>query len=113
MKLDKFSTRVDQASSKVAELTESIKKLEAEVAEIDKAQAEATKLRTEEHTEYAKVSKDYKDSAAAVAKAIEVLQSFYSGAALLQVSSSTTLKSKTGAKAQGQGDTANVIISVL
>merc|ERR1740130_1059318 len=111
MKLDKFSTRVDQASSKVAELTESIKKLEADVAEIDKAQAEATKLRTAEHTEYSKVSKDYRDSAAAVAKAIEVLQSFYGGAALIQLKSSTTLKSK--AKAKGNGDAASVIIGIL
>merc|ERR1719387_97612 len=80
MKLDKFTTRVDEAESKVAELTESIKKLEAEVAEIDKAQAEATKIRTSENAEFKKVSKDYKDSAAAVAKAIEVLQNFYQGA---------------------------------
>merc|ERR1719460_226687 len=115
MKLDKFSTRVDEASSKVAELTESIKKLEKEVAEIDKAQAEATKLRTAENAEFKKVSKDYKDSAAAVAKAIEVLQSFYGGAALIQLKSSTTLKSKTGAKAKDakQGDAAGVIIAIL
>jgi len=113
MKLDKFSTRVDEASSKVAELTESIKKLEAEVAEIDKAQAEATKLRTAENAEFKKVSKDYKDSAAAVAKAIEVLQSFYGGAALIQLKSSTTLKSKTKTKDAKQGDAAGVIISIL
>merc|ERR1719388_618605 len=42
MKLDKFTTRVDESSSKVETLTEEIKTLEAEVAEIDKAQAEAT-----------------------------------------------------------------------
>jgi len=113
MKLDKFSTRVDEASSKIAELTESIKKLEAEVAEIDKAQSEATKIRTAENTEFQKVSKDYKDSAAAVAKAIEVLQSFYGGAALIQLKSSTTLKSKAKAKDAKQGDAAGVIIGIL
>merc|ERR1719443_1965921 len=113
MKLDKFSTRVDEASSKVAELTESIKKLEAEVAEIDKAQAEATKIRTSENAEFAKVSKDYKDSAAAVAKAIEVLQSFYGGGSFIQLKSSTTLKSKAKAKDSKQGDAAGVIISIL
>jgi len=113
MKLDKFSTRVDEASSKIAELTESIKKLEAEVAEIDKAQSEATKIRTEENAEFQKVSKDYKDSAAAVAKAIEVLQSFYGGAALIQLKSSTTLKSKAKAKDAKQGDAAGVIIGIL
>jgi len=113
MKLDKFSTRVDEASSKIAELTESIKKLESEVAEIDKAQSEATKIRTTENTEFQKVSKDYKDSAAAVAKAIEVLQSFYGGAALIQLKSATTLKSKAKVKDAKQGDAAGVIISIL
>merc|ERR1719443_1397545 len=113
MKLDKFSTRVDEASSKIATLTESIKKLEAEVAEIDKAQAEATKIRTSENAEFAKVSKDYKDSAAAVAKAIEVLQSFYGGGSFIQLKSSTTLKSKAKAKDSKQGDAAGVIISIL
>merc|ERR1719159_1271500 len=43
MKLDKFTTRVDEAESKTEELTEAIKTLEAEIAEIDKGQAEATK----------------------------------------------------------------------
>merc|ERR1719364_322753 len=113
MKLDKFSTRVDEASSKVETLTEEIKTLEKEVAEIDKATAEATKIRTSENEEFMKVSKDYKDSATAVAKAIEVLQSFYSGAALVQIKSSTSLQSKTKVHAKGNGDAANVIIGVL
>merc|ERR1719387_2274905 len=115
MKLDKFSTRVDEASSKVETLTEEIKTLEAEVAEIDKATAEATKIRTSENEEFMKVSKDYKDSATAVAKAIEVLQSFYSGAALVQIKSLTSLQSKVKvhAKTKGNGDAASVIIGVL
>merc|ERR1719159_291609 len=104
MKLDKFTTRVDEASSKIAELTEAIKTLEAEIAEIDKGQAEATALRTKENEEFARVSKDYKDSATAVAKAIEVLQSFYSGASLMQIKSSIKLQSQTKAHAKGNGD---------
>merc|ERR1719337_273791 len=89
MTLDKLSARIDGAESTIAENTESIKTLESEVAEIDKAQAEATKIRTTEHEEYAKASKDYKASAAAVAKAVEVLQNFYEGS-FMQVSSKTT-----------------------
>merc|ERR1719159_1135531 len=112
MKLDKFSTRVDEASSKIAELTEAIKTLEAEIAEIDKGQAEATALRTAENAEFSKVSKDYKDSATAVAQAIEVLQSFYGGS-FIQLKSSTTLKSKMKAKDSKQGDAAGVIIGIL
>merc|ERR1719335_921946 len=117
MKLEKFTARVDEASSTLAELTESIKKLEAEVSEIDKATAEATKIRTAENTEFSKVSKDYKDSATAVAQAIEVLQNFYGGgAALVELKSSTQLKSHMRAHARdekGQGDAASVIIGVL
>merc|ERR1719387_765911 len=115
MKLDKFTARVDKAESDLAELKESIKTLESEVAEIDKATAEATAIRTKENEEFSKVSKDYKDSATAVAQAIEVLQNFYQGAALVQLKSSTQLKSKVKvhAKEQGNGDAANVIIGVL
>merc|ERR1719335_734946 len=65
MKLDKFTARVDKAEASVAELTQAIKTLQTEVAEIDKATAEATAIRTEEHEEFLKVSKDYKDSATA------------------------------------------------
>jgi len=118
MKLDKFTARVDESTSKLAELTEAIKTLEAEVGEIDKATAEATAIRTKEHEAFVKVSKEYKDSATAVAKAIEVLQNFYSGAALIQLKSHTTLKSKMRVKARstdsGSNDgAAGVIIGVL
>ena len=50
-------------------------------------QAEATKVRQEEHAEYLKASKDFKDSAAAVAKAIDVLNEYYSSASFVQASS--------------------------
>merc|ERR1719183_2531949 len=91
--LDKLNARIDGATSTVAELTEAIKTLEAEVASIDKAQAEATAVRTKEHEEYLKASKDFKDSAEAVAKAIEVLKNYYEGA-LIQISSRTVMMSK-------------------
>merc|ERR1719271_410383 len=51
MKLEKFTSRVDEASSKIGELQEGIKTLEGEIAEIDKATAEATSIRTKEHEE--------------------------------------------------------------
>jgi len=113
MKLDKFTARVDKAESSLAELTESVKTLEAEVAEIDKAQSEATKIRNKEHEDYAAASKDFRDSANAVAQAIEVLQGFYGGAALLQVSVQHKTKAKSEDAARGNGDTANTIIAVL
>merc|ERR1719324_990116 len=116
MTLDKLQARIDGASTTIAELTESVKTLEAEVAEIDKAQAEATKIRTTEHEEYMVSSKDFKDSAEAVAKATEVLKNFYEGS-FIQISSKTQSMSKIkddqpemgGAKS----DIASVIIGIL
>merc|ERR1719247_2630739 len=95
MTLDKLQARIDNAEAKIVELTEGVKTLEAEIAEIDKAQAEATKIRTKEHEEYAKASKDFKDSAEAVARAIEVLKNFYEGS-FIQIGSLVSLKSKAG-----------------
>ena len=93
MTLDKLQARTDGASTTIAENTEAIKTLEAEAAEVDKAQAEATAIRTKEHEDYLVASKDFKDSAEAVARAIEVLRDFYEGS-FLQVKATTALKSK-------------------
>merc|ERR1719253_1841309 len=113
MTLDKLQARIDGATSTVAENTESIKTLEAEVAEIDKAQAEATAIRTKEHEEYQVASKDFRDSAEAVAKAIEVLKNFYEGSSFIQVSAQTSLKSKQPDLGGAKSDIAHTIISVL
>merc|ERR1719335_1449210 len=113
MKLDKFSARVDDSESQLAELSEAVKTLQKEIAEIDKAQAEATAIRTSENEEFAKASKDFKDSATAVAQAIEVLQNFYNGASFVQVSSSTSLKSRSKMRSSESNDAASVIIGVL
>merc|ERR1719472_21394 len=86
-KLDKTSARIQKAEADKAKLLEDIKTLESEIAEIDAGQAEATANRQKEHEEYVKASTDFKDSAAAVAKAIDVLSEYYSSAAFVQVSS--------------------------
>merc|ERR1719333_1476667 len=112
MTLDKLQARIDGASTTIAENTESIKTLEAEVADIDKAQAEATEIREKEHAEYLTASKDFKDSAEAVAKAIEVLKNFYEGS-FIQLSSKTTLKSKQPEFGGAKGDIAHTILAVL
>merc|ERR1719316_1204400 len=115
--LDKLQARIDGAETTIAELTEAVKTLEAEVAEIDKAQAEATEIRTKEHEEYLKASKDFKDSAEAVARAIEVLKNYYEGA-LIQVSVTRSTRSQSKKASQpelggAKSDTAHTIISVL
>merc|ERR1719355_183712 len=114
MTIDKLQTRIDSATSTIAELTEAIKTLDAEVAQIDKAQAEATAIRTQEHEDYSQASSDFKQSAEAVAKAIEVLKNFYEGS-FIQVQSKTTLKSKAHQPELGgaKSDIASTIISVL
>merc|ERR1719191_2080056 len=109
MTLDKLQSRIDGATSTIAENTEAIKTLEAE---IDKAQAEATAIRTKENEEYLVASKDFKDSAEAVAKAIEVLKNFYEGS-FIQLSATTHLKSKQPELGGAKSDIAHTIISVL
>jgi chromosome segregation ATPase len=85
-KLDKTSARIEKAEAGKAKLTEEVKNLESEIADIDAGQAEATVNRNKEHEEFLKVSADAKDSATAVAKAIDVLSEYYSKAAFVQVS---------------------------
>jgi len=112
MTMDKLQARIDGATSTISENTEAIKTLESEIAEIDKAQAEATTIRTKEKEDYMVASKDFKDSAEAVAKAIEVLKNFYEGS-FLQVSATTNLKSKQPEFGGAKSDIAHTIISVL
>lgn len=108
-KLDKTSARIDQATATTAQLQQAIKKLEGEVAEMDAAEAEATKVRQGEHADYLKASSDFKLSAEAVAKAMEVLNNYYSSASLLQIRSTTNQPEFGGAK----GDVGSTIVSVL
>jgi len=105
-KLDKTNARISKAVASKAKLTEDIKVLEEQIAEIDSADAEATKIRGEEHEEYLKSSKDLKDSAEAVAKAISVLTEYYSSASFVQTKEAPEF-------ASNKGDIASTITSML
>jgi chromosome segregation ATPase len=107
-KLDKTKSRIAKAEADKAKLTEEVKMLEEEIAEIDAGQAEATKVRQAEHEEYLKASSDFKDSAAAVAKAIDVLSEYYDSAGFAQVHSKEAPELG-GAKS----DVGSTIVSVL
>jgi DNA repair exonuclease SbcCD ATPase subunit len=107
-KLDKTNARIAKAVAAKAKLTEDIKVLEEQIAEIDAADAEATKIRGEEHEEYLKSSKDLKDSAEAVAKAISVLTEYYSSASFVQ-----TKAAEEPEFASNKGDIASTITSML
>merc|ERR1719421_626105 len=107
-KLDKTNARISKAVASKAKLTEDIKVLEEQIVEIDAADAEATKIRGEEHEEYLKSSKDLKDSAEAVAKAISVLTEYYSSASFVQ-----TKAAEEPEFASNKGDIASTITSML
>merc|ERR1719269_223565 len=70
----------------IDELKVQIKGLQEAMAAMDAAEAEATALRQKENAEYEKASADYKQSADAVANAIQVLQQYYSQGSFAQVS---------------------------
>jgi len=84
---DKSAARIEQGAADKAELEAQIKALEKSIADMDAQQAAATDLRNEEHQDYLKASKDYKDSAEAVANAVQVLTEYYQGGSFLQLSS--------------------------
>jgi len=84
-KADMHAARIEKATATKAELAAEIKSLQEQIAEMDAGQAEATSLRQNEHSEYKKASQDQKDSADAVANAIQVLSEYYSKGSFLQV----------------------------
>merc|ERR1719160_1819499 len=90
----------------MAKLKEQISTLNMEIAEIDSGMKEATDLRTKEKTEFDASSAEYKQSADAVANAIQVLQSYYSQGSFVQSQQAPELG---GAKT----DIGSTIISML
>merc|ERR1719359_2363310 len=83
-KVDMHSVRIEKGAAAKAKLESQIKALQEEIADIDSGNSEATALRQKEHGEYTKASAEYKQSADAVANAIQVLQEYYSSGAFVQ-----------------------------
>jgi len=105
-KLDKTASRTEKAEAGKAKLLEGIKLLTEEIAAMDAGEAEATAVRQKENAEYKRASKDYKDSAEAVASATSVLREYYEGS-FVQVS---TKQPDFGA---AKTDVASTIMSIL
>merc|ERR1719456_470402 len=105
-KVDMHSVRIEKSEAGKAKLAEQIKTLNMEIAEIDAGMKEATDLRTKEKTEFEASSAEYKQSADAVANAIQVLQSYYSQGSFVQAGQAPELG---GAKT----DIGSTIISML
>merc|ERR1719359_2643598 len=88
-KADMHSVRIEKGAAAKAKLESQIKTLQEEVAAIDSANSEATALRSKENGEYKKSSAEYKQSADAVANAIQTLQEYYSQGSFVQIKSTT------------------------
>jgi len=104
-KVEKYTARKDKAVATVATLKQEIAELGAQLKDIASATAEATKIRADENAAYKKASTDFKDSAEAVAQAVEVLREYYGSAALIQM--------KQPSFASANSDSGSNIISFL
>merc|ERR1719171_2445542 len=78
---NKQTAEGEELTAKIAKLTNKIAELSDSVSEIDAAVAEATALRSSEKVKNAKTIEDAKVAQVAVAKALTVLQEFYTKAA--------------------------------
>merc|ERR1719331_3596011 len=79
---DMHTVRIEKSEAGKAKLKEAISTLTTEISEIDAGMKEATDLRFSQKAEFEASSAEYRQSADAVANAIQVLQSYYSGGAL-------------------------------
>jgi len=102
-KVDMHSVRVEKGAAGKAKLESEIKALQEEIAAADGGSAEATAVRQAEAGDFAKISVELKESADAVANAIETLQAYYSQGAFIQ-------QPEFGA---GKTDVASTIVSML
>merc|ERR1719331_452139 len=107
-KADMHSVRIEKGAAAKAKLESQIKTLQEEVAAIDSANSEATSLRSKENAEYKSSSAEYKQSADAVANAIQTLQAYYSQGSFVQ------LKTTAGPEFGGaKSDIGTTIIEML
>merc|ERR1719262_1602017 len=105
-KLDMHGVRIEKATANIDELKVQIKGLQEAMAAMDASEAEATSLRQNEHAEYLKASAEYKQSADAVANAVQVLQTYYSQGSFVQAKQAPEFGS-------AQGDIATQILGML
>merc|ERR1719199_932307 len=83
-KVDMHTVRIEKSEAGKAKLAEQISTLNMEISEIDTGMKEATDLRTKEKEEFDSSLAEFKQSADAVANAIQVLQSYYSQDSFVQ-----------------------------
>merc|ERR1719506_1939560 len=103
---DMHSVRIEKSEAGKAKLKEQISTLTTEIAEIDAGMKEATTLRMSQKEEFDASSAEYRQSADAVANAVQVLQTYYSQGSFVQARQAPVLG---GAKS----DIGSTIISML
>jgi len=102
----KLTTKIDRASAHSSALKGEVAELQAELATMEKEQADNTKWREEEHADYVTAKADLELGLSGVRKALEVLRTYYGGAAFVQ----QPAKPETFDKSTGAGQS---IIGVL
>lgn len=75
--LDKTNSRLESATAKKQGLEDRIAQLAGEIKEIQATNAEAVKIRADENAAFLKNEADFKEAAAAVDDAVEVLKEYY------------------------------------
>jgi chromosome segregation ATPase len=103
---DMHTVRIEKSEAGKAKLKEQISTLTTEIAEIDAGMKEATTLRMSQKEEFDASSAEYRQSADAVANAVQVLQTYYSQGSFAQTQQAPELG---GAKS----DIGSTIISML
>jgi chromosome segregation ATPase len=80
----KLTTKIDRASAHSSALKGEVAGLQAELSTMEKEQADNTKWREDEHAEYLVAKADLEQGLSGVRRALEVLRSYYGGAAFVQ-----------------------------
>jgi len=75
--LDKTNSRLESATAKKQGLEDRIAQLAGEIKDIQATNAEAVKIRADENAAFLKNEADFKEAAAAVDDAVEVLKEYY------------------------------------
>merc|ERR1719265_13851 len=102
----KLTTKIDQATAHSTALKGEVAELNDELATMEKEQADNTKWRNDEHAEYLVAKADLELGLSGVRKALEVLRSYYGGAAFVQ-------QPETFDKATGAGQSIVGVLEVV
>merc|ERR1719345_606268 len=78
-----LTNKIDKAASRSAALKEEVVELEAELAKLAKTQAEMDKIRGEQNAAYKVAKAELEQGLGGVRKALDVLRSYYGGAAAM------------------------------